>query len=202
MQEFGPSEWSDQAFPGDFGTANAKQIATRHVTRYSEELVMRRTLHSPIRKRTISVRPHRGADRANPFGHVGGRETAKPEPHRAPRGPSLEIQRQALLALRARLRGDVAQTAGSALGGSIAATSASPDTADCASEITEQDLAVRLLGSATGTLEQIEAALQRMEDGSYGRCANCDVKIPAARLKAIPYASCCVACAARQERAA
>ena len=79
-------------------------------------------------------------------------------------------------------------------------TSASPDTVDCASEIIEQDLAVGLLGSVGETLDQIEAALQRIEEGAYGRCADCGIKIPAMRLEAIPYATCCVECAARHER--
>lgn len=127
-------------------------------------------------------------------------EPAGTERYAPPSGPNLETQRQALLALRARLRGDVVHSAGVALSVSIETSSASPDTADLASEVVEQDLAVSLLGSAVGTLDQIEAALQRIEDGSYGRCAECDARIPAPRLEAIPYATCCVACAARQER--
>jgi len=120
-----------------------------------------------------------------------------------PSAPSVKGQRRALLALRARLRGNAAQTADTALSGcGVETTCASPDTADRASEIAEQDLAVSLLGSVTGTLEQIEAALQRIEDGNYGRCMECDTRIPAARLEAIAYATCCVQCAARQERVA
>jgi DnaK suppressor protein len=112
----------------------------------------------------------------------------------------LEKQRRALLALRARLQGNVSRTADRALSEyGIETTCASPDTADRANEILEQDLALSLLGSASGTLEQIEVALQRIEDGSYGRCTECDVTIPVARLEAIPYATCCVQCAAQQE---
>jgi DnaK suppressor protein len=112
-----------------------------------------------------------------------------------------EDQRQALVALRARLLENVAVTADAALSGcGIEVTCASPDTADRASEVFEQDLAISLLGNANGTLEHIEAALQRIDDGSYGRCAECGTRIPAARLEAVPYATCCVQCAERQER--
>jgi DnaK suppressor protein len=78
----------------------------------------------------------------------------------------------------------------------------SPDAADCATEVIEQDLAVSLLGSATITLDQIETALRRIEEGNYGRCLECDAWIPAARLEAVPYATRCVHCAARQEQIA
>jgi len=118
-----------------------------------------------------------------------------------PSAPRVENQRHALVALRARLLGNVAQTANAALSGcGIEATCASPDTADRASEVFEQDLAISLLGSANGTLEQIEAALRHIDDGSYGRCVECGTRIPTARLEAVPYATCCVQCAARQER--
>ena len=56
------------------------------------------------------------------------------------------------------------------------------------------------MGSEEETLEQIEAALARIEAGSYGRCEKCGEEIPAVRLEAIPYATFCVHCASRQER--
>lgn len=42
---------------------------------------------------------------------------------------------------------------------------------------------------------QIRAALQRIEDGSYGTCANCGAPIAPARLKALPTATLCINCA-------
>jgi DnaK suppressor protein len=120
---------------------------------------------------------------------------------RRPHRPHNERQRLALLALRARLQGNVTRTADTVLSGvGIESACASPDAADCASEIIEQNLAVSLLGSATDTLEKIDLALRRIEEGSYGRCLECDARIPPTRLEAIPYATACVQCAARQER--
>lgn len=43
-------------------------------------------------------------------------------------------------------------------------------------------------------LEQLEAAIQRIEDGTYGICRVCDVQIPKARLEAVPTTKICVAC--------
>ncbi|MGE3536074.1 MAG: TraR/DksA family transcriptional regulator [Candidatus Tectimicrobiota bacterium] len=46
----------------------------------------------------------------------------------------------------------------------------------------------------------IRAALQRMEDGSYGRCVRCEEPIDPRRLEALPYATQCIACATQAER--
>jgi DnaK suppressor protein len=62
-----------------------------------------------------------------------------------------------------------------------------------------QELTLSLLGSENHTLDQIEAAIERIEDGSYGRCEECGGKIPKPRLEAIPYAALCVQCASQQE---
>lgn len=162
---------------------------------------MTQTAYSTTGQRRIRERPSGETAKSNPFNRALGTEVVRSERHHPPSGPRLEIQRQALVALRARLRGNVVQTADAALSGSIETAGASPDTADRASETVEQDLALGLLGSVAGTLDQIEVALERIEDGGYGRCAECETRIPAARLEAIPYATCCVECAARRERA-
>jgi RNA polymerase-binding transcription factor DksA len=44
------------------------------------------------------------------------------------------------------------------------------------------------------TIEDIEAALIRAADGSYGNCVHCGAAIPAERLEFRPYAAGCVAC--------
>jgi RNA polymerase-binding transcription factor DksA len=41
----------------------------------------------------------------------------------------------------------------------------------------------------------IRAALKRMDEGTYGTCANCGAEIPAARLEALPTATLCINCA-------
>lgn len=48
--------------------------------------------------------------------------------------------------------------------------------------------------------QQIIEALERIADGSYGRCQQCHRQIPNARLQAIPYATYCVKCEAEMER--
>ena len=49
-------------------------------------------------------------------------------------------------------------------------------------------------------LQHIEAALQRITDGSYGICTDCGLEIDRARLKAYPAAERCLPCQERNER--
>lgn len=55
------------------------------------------------------------------------------------------------------------------------------------------------LAAASATREGIEDALQRIADGTYGRCERCAGGIERARLALVPYASACAACARRIE---
>lgn len=48
-------------------------------------------------------------------------------------------------------------------------------------------------------LNAVEAALARVEKGTYGQCAECGKDIPGARLDAVPWAEYCVECARRRE---
>ena len=45
---------------------------------------------------------------------------------------------------------------------------------------------------ASQTLIQVQAALKRIEDGTYGKCSTCGKQIPIARLEAVPWAAYCV----------
>jgi DnaK suppressor protein len=72
--------------------------------------------------------------------------------------------------------------------------------ADIGSDNFEQEFTLILMESEEVTLGQIEASLERIEEGSYGQCEECGVKIPKTRLNAIPYATLCVKCASEQEQ--
>jgi len=74
------------------------------------------------------------------------------------------------------------------------------DMADVGTENFDQELTLSLLGSEQDALGQVEAALERIADGTYGQCTECGRSIPKARFEAIPYAVLCVNCAAQQER--
>ena len=63
----------------------------------------------------------------------------------------------------------------------------------------DQEITLSLLGSENDALDQIDGALKRIEDGSFGLCEECGMKIPKPRLEAIPYAALCVQCASQRE---
>src|SRR5262245_16662064 len=56
----------------------------------------------------------------------------------------------------------------------------------------ERDLA--LSAQARAAVDEIEAALAKIADGTYGTCEQCGKSIPKERLRAIPYAALCVSC--------
>ena len=112
----------------------------------------------------------------------------------------LALHRERLLALRARIQGDTTQMEDNALNKDHSTTTSMPNSmAELGTGNFDQELTLRVLGSEEDALKQIEAAIERIEDGSYGLCDKCGEKIPKVRLDAIPYAAECVRCASEQE---
>jgi DnaK suppressor protein len=72
---------------------------------------------------------------------------------------------------------------------------------DTATETFDRELDDGLQEGAERQLEQIEAALQRIEDGSYGLCAIDGQPIPEERLRAVPWATLCIEHQREQEQA-
>jgi len=63
-----------------------------------------------------------------------------------------------------------------------------------------RDVDYGLLHMYTETLKNIDEAVGRVEKGSYGICDECGGKIREKRLKAIPFALCCLECQEEKER--
>ena len=55
-----------------------------------------------------------------------------------------------------------------------------------------------LSGQLSETLSDIEDALAKFENGTYGECESCHQRIPEARLEAMPAARLCINCASRR----
>lgn len=62
----------------------------------------------------------------------------------------------------------------------------------------ERQHTAALIGQARERLSQATSALRRLDDGSYGLCAQCGQPIAAARLAARPTAATCITCAGRR----
>jgi len=116
----------------------------------------------------------------------------------------MEGFRQQLVKLRERLNGDVSSLTEEALGKANSAggnlSNMPIHMADLGSDNFEQENTLNLLANEQAALEEIADALERIRQGSYGKCEGCETMIPKPRLKEIPYARYCVNCARKHEQ--
>jgi DnaK suppressor protein len=68
------------------------------------------------------------------------------------------------------------------------------DVVDAALDAAQDEISSQLAEVESRELANIERALVRMKNGSYGECEICNGKIPLARLNALPYATSCIEC--------
>lgn len=66
--------------------------------------------------------------------------------------------------------------------------------AEAASELAEMERDDAMLAVVEGQRQEVLAALERIESGTYGRCVNCGNELPDERLEARPEAARCVTC--------
>jgi len=71
--------------------------------------------------------------------------------------------------------------------------------ADLASDNFEQETSLGLLEMQGQTLDEVNAALDRIHQGTYGRCLDCGAEISAGRLDALPYTPHCIKCARKAQ---
>ena len=63
----------------------------------------------------------------------------------------------------------------------------------------ERESSAQIMAQHFQLLRQVEAARDRMRDGTFGVCLRCEERIAPNRLRAIPWAACCVSCQAKAE---
>ncbi|MFC1524980.1 TraR/DksA C4-type zinc finger protein [Planctomycetota bacterium] len=71
---------------------------------------------------------------------------------------------------------------------------------DLGSDQYEQDFAIGVMEGERGEIAEINDALARIADKTYGICELCLKRIPAPRLNAVPYASLCIKCKEEEEK--
>jgi len=64
-----------------------------------------------------------------------------------------------------------------------------------------QDVELALIEMKSETLRKMDDALRRLEEDTYGTCAECGIEITEARLRALPFASLCISCQEQAEEA-
>jgi DnaK suppressor protein len=75
-----------------------------------------------------------------------------------------------------------------------------PDEMDLASSEYLQAFTFRLRGREKNLLDKIQKALERIDDGTFGTCEECDEPISPKRLEARPETTLCIRCKEEQER--
>lgn len=73
------------------------------------------------------------------------------------------------------------------------------DPADRASAESDRSFTLRIRDRERRLIRKIQAAIQRIEDGSFGECEECGEDIGVPRLKARPVTKLCINCKSRQE---
>ncbi len=116
----------------------------------------------------------------------------------------MKVYKERLLLIRARLRGDVNAMANAALYKTRSESSGDLSSipihmADVGSDNFEQEFTLSLMENEEETLDLVEAAIERIEEGVYGSCQECGGRIPKTRLNAIPFTPYCVKCASKLE---
>jgi DnaK suppressor protein len=75
-----------------------------------------------------------------------------------------------------------------------AADRAGDDDIDAGSKVAQREQQLSLMASIRDRRNQVEHALRRLEEGTYGRCERCDDQIAEERLEVFPMATTCVSC--------
>ena len=75
-----------------------------------------------------------------------------------------------------------------------------PDALDEVRVAAERELTTRGLERESNVLRNVRAALDRIVDGTYGACLQCEEEISQKRLHAVPWATLCIQCQERAER--
>lgn len=84
--------------------------------------------------------------------------------------------------------------------GELVSGSADQHPADTATETVDREIDYTLEEHDERLLAEIDAALERIDDGTYGICVNCGAQIAPERLEAMPWATLCIDCKRKEER--
>src|SRR5436190_7181185 len=77
---------------------------------------------------------------------------------------------------------------------------ATQDPADMAANAYTKELLVSMSDNDRKLLNLVDEALERIEEGEYGKCAHCGNPLPEKRLDAVPWARLCISCQDLQEK--
>jgi DnaK suppressor protein len=77
----------------------------------------------------------------------------------------------------------------------------SPEFEEAATDMVDEEMGQAFVSDETGVMTEIQDALKRIEEGTYGFCLQCGQPIPEKRLEAIPWAAYCIKDEEQREQA-
>jgi RNA polymerase-binding transcription factor DksA len=104
----------------------------------------------------------------------------------------LALRRAELVGLRERMLHAAADLVADDDGGEINSPAGDQHLADHATDLVDRELDQSLGENADNVVAEIDVAIARIDEGTYGTCATCGAVIPEERLDAVPYASLCL----------
>lgn len=108
-------------------------------------------------------------------------------------------RRAELVELRERMLNAAADLVADDDGGEFNSPAGDQHLADHATDLVDRELDQSLGENVENVVAEIDAAIERIDAGSYGTCATCGAVIPEERLDAIPYATLCLDDKRKQE---
>lgn len=112
-----------------------------------------------------------------------------------------EELRSILIELRDEVLGKLAQEMGAKVDEDPRmSTISTMDMGDLSQLDLNEDIDYTLLNMQIERLREVEDALDRLEEGTYGICEDCGASIALERLKVLPFTTCCVRCQERREQ--
>lgn len=142
-----------------------------------------------VRKRQVSVRTSRKNKKAKP--------TMLTKKEQKEFMKKLLARREVLLADFSRLRDEALGKSRQEASGDL--SNIPIHLADQGSDNYEQDFALSLMESDEQELRNINSALEKIANGTYGLCEGCSKPIPRERLEALPSARLCIVCKKLEE---
>jgi RNA polymerase-binding protein DksA len=186
----------------------AKKAAVKKTAKATAKKTVKKTT---VKKTTVRQTPGRKAAGAKKAGTktAAAAKVATPR-KRPPRAAKLDAA--ALAQIRARLQDELAdlerrraeleESSFDAAQSDVAGEGGlDEDFADAGTATFERERDLSIRNNILDLIEQIERAVARIDDGTYGTCERCGRLIDASRLKALPHASLCMDCKRRDERA-
>ncbi len=111
----------------------------------------------------------------------------------------LQRFRHTLQEMSVRLLSEIAGLREEALAQPVGIATRPIEQGEMAGHEAEENRARAVLTHEESILDEVTAALKRIEDGTFGRCSGCSRMIGRQRLDAVPYSQFCISCAEKHE---